>query len=301
MGMNPGLLNRRIRAELEVRRLKDELDRQHEKMRELLQEQGRKVQDERMQLERRYTQQMEQLSTDLTSQWDSSSKLQLELEKQRRVEADLRRDVQQKSTTVEELKKELQNKISSLQSELVQAAVDRGSLEQELAASRLAVERAERDGRQEASRLQAEVAALRQRLDRADADLMHSRRENLRLMEQIASLEREVNLAKLAKESADRSSSSPSKQKTGQREKELAAMVMDMEAKHVQTVAELEGMIQSQNQVMEKLKDECHSLTQRLEESSARHKHYFWEFDFDFGKSRFDDLVLLLAITIIAF
>lgn len=79
-----------------------------------------------------------------------------------------------------------------LQAELVQAAVDRGSLEQELAASKLAVERAERDGRQEASKLQAEVTALRQRLDRADADLMHSRRENLRLAEQVASLEREV-------------------------------------------------------------------------------------------------------------
>lgn len=100
-----------LQAELEVRRLKDELDRQHEKMRELLQEQGRKVQDERMQLERRYTQQMEQLNTDLTCQWDSSSKLQLELEKQRRVEVDLRRDLQQKTVTIEELKKELQNKI----------------------------------------------------------------------------------------------------------------------------------------------------------------------------------------------
>ncbi|GFG39581.1 hypothetical protein Cfor_01011 [Coptotermes formosanus] len=259
-------------AELEVRRLKDELDRLHEKVREMLQEQGRKVQDERMQLERRYTQQMEQLSTDLTSQWDSTSKLQLELEKQRRVEVDLRRDLQQKTVTIEELKKELQNKIGSLQTELVQAAVDRGSLEQELAASRLAVERAERDGRQEASRLQAEVAALRQRLDRADADLMHSRRENLRLTEQVASLEREANLAKMTKENAHGSSSSPSKQKTGQREKELTAMIMDMEAKHAQTVAELEGMIQSQNQVMEKLKDECHSLTEKLEESSTRHK-----------------------------
>lgn len=103
-----------LQAELEVRRLKDELDRQHEKMRELLQEQGRKVQDDRMQLERRYTQQMEQLSTDLTSHWDSSSKLQLELEKQRRVEVDLRRDLQQKALAVEELKKELQNKIGEL-------------------------------------------------------------------------------------------------------------------------------------------------------------------------------------------
>ncbi|XP_021932237.1 serologically defined colon cancer antigen 8 homolog isoform X3 [Zootermopsis nevadensis] len=262
----------KAQAELEVRRLKDELDRQHEKMRELLQEQGRKVQDERMQLERRYTQQMEQLNTDLTCQWDSSSKLQLELEKQRRVEVDLRRDLQQKTVTIEELKKELQNKIGSLQTELVQAAVDRGSLEQELAASRLVVERAEREGRQEASRLQAEVAALRQRLDRADADLMHSRRENLRLTEQVASLEREVNLAKITKENADRGSLSPLKQKTGQREKELTAMIMDMEAKHVHNVAELEGMIQSQNQVMEKLKDECHSLTEKLEESSNRHK-----------------------------
>jgi len=97
-----------------VRRLKDELDRLHEKVREMLQEQGRKVQDERMQLERRYTQQMEQLNTDLTSQWDSTSKLQLELEKQRRVEVDLRRDLQQKTVTIEELKKELQNKIGEL-------------------------------------------------------------------------------------------------------------------------------------------------------------------------------------------
>ena len=74
--------------------------------------------------------------------------------------------------------------------------MDRGSLEQELAASRLTVERTERDARQEASRLQAEIAALRQRLDRADADLIHSRRENLRLSDQIASLEREVRLNK---------------------------------------------------------------------------------------------------------
>jgi hypothetical protein len=41
----------------------------------------------------------------------------------------------------------------------------------------------------------------------------------------------QVNLAKVTKENADRSSS-PSKQKTGQREKELTAMIMDMEAKH---------------------------------------------------------------------
>ncbi|XP_067006840.2 uro-adherence factor A isoform X2 [Anabrus simplex] len=254
----------KAQAELEVRRLKDELDRQHDKLRDLLQEQGRRVQEERVQAERRYAQQIEQLSADLTTQWDSASKLQLELEKQRRTESELRRELQQKNITIEELKKELQTKI------------ERGSLEQELAASRLMAERAERELRQESSRLQAEVTALRQRLDRADSDLLHSRRENLRLSEQVASLEREVNLAKMMKESSDKglsdsapSTSSPVKQT---REKELTSMIMDMEAKHVSTVAELESMIQSQNQLMEKLKDECRTLTQKLEDSSARHK-----------------------------
>lgn len=38
----------------------------------------------------------------------------------------------------------------------------------------------------------SQIQSLRQRLDRADADLVHSRRENLRLSEQIATLEKEV-------------------------------------------------------------------------------------------------------------
>lgn len=38
------------------------------------------------------------------------------------------------------------------------------------------------------------------------------------------------------------------------------------------TVAELEGMIHSQNQLMDKLSNECHALTQKLEDASTRHK-----------------------------
>ncbi|KAK7869113.1 hypothetical protein R5R35_006583 [Gryllus longicercus] len=261
----------KAQAELEVRRLKDELERQHEKLRDLLQEQGRRVQDERTQAERRYAQQVEQLTCDLSAQWDTAGKLQLELEKQRRTESELRRELQQKSAIIEELKKELQTKIAGLQSEATQSAAERGSLEQELAASRLVTERAEREARQESARLQAEITALRQRLDRADADLLHSRRENLRLSEQIASLERELNLAKMMKESSDKPSGEGPSSNTS-REKELTSMIMNMEAKHVQTVGELESMIQTQTDLMEKLKDECRSLTQKLEESSARHK-----------------------------
>lgn len=65
-------------------------------------------------------------------------------------------------------------------------------LEQEITALRLQLERAERQTKVDASRLNAEVISLRQRLDRADSDLLHSRRENLRLVDQVSSLDKEV-------------------------------------------------------------------------------------------------------------
>ncbi|KAH9642422.1 hypothetical protein HF086_007554 [Spodoptera exigua] len=63
-----------------------------------------------------------------------------------------------------------------------------------------------------------QIQSLRQRLDRADADLVHSRRENLRLSEQISNLEKE-NLTPI----------SPEKNK---KEKELSTMLETMENKH---------------------------------------------------------------------
>lgn len=67
-------------------------------------------------------------------------------------------------------------------------------MEHQIASLQLANERNERQAKQEIARLQAEMQSLRQRLDRADADLIHSRRENIRLNEQVASLEKEVNI-----------------------------------------------------------------------------------------------------------
>lgn len=84
--------------------------------------------------------------------------------------------------------------LAVLQSDLTTSAAERSALEQQIATLNLAIERSERQSKQESSRLQAEIQSLRQRLDRADADLLHSRRENLRLSDQVASLEKEVRI-----------------------------------------------------------------------------------------------------------
>lgn len=65
-------------------------------------------------MERRYTQQIEQLTAELGVQWETSNKLQFELDKQRRENGDLRREVAQKQALVDELKKDMQSRISEL-------------------------------------------------------------------------------------------------------------------------------------------------------------------------------------------
>lgn len=71
---------------------------------------------------------------------------------------------------------------------------EKQSVEQETTSLRLQLERADRQAKVESSRLNAEISSLRQRLDRADGDLLHSRRENLKLGDQISSLEKEVGI-----------------------------------------------------------------------------------------------------------
>ncbi|XP_031357563.1 serologically defined colon cancer antigen 8 homolog isoform X3 [Photinus pyralis] len=271
-------------AELEIRRLKDELERQHGKLRDAIGEHSRRISDERSAMERRYAQQIDQLTTDLGVQWETTSKVQLELEKQRRDNSDLRRELAQKQAYVDELKKEMHSKISTMQSDIGLSGAEKSALEQQIATQQLSNERIERQNRQEVARLQAELQSLRQRLDRSDADLIHSRRENIRLSEQIASLEKEINLnVALSEERGKRGGGSggggdiialPAPSARDDREKELSTMVKDMETKHAATVAELETMIHSQNQLMDKLTGECQALTVKLEDASTRHKNH---------------------------
>lgn len=46
----------------------------------------------------------------MTSQWEVASRLQLEVERQKRMENDYRRDLAQKNAQIDELKSELKNK-----------------------------------------------------------------------------------------------------------------------------------------------------------------------------------------------
>ncbi|XP_061724943.1 serologically defined colon cancer antigen 8 homolog isoform X3 [Cydia pomonella] len=219
------LRDERNSLENEVRRLKEDLASERAKIRELVGEGSRRAIQERSAAEQRYNAHCDSLQHELAAQYDSVAKLQLDLERQRREENELKRELSMKNSAIEELKMELKSKTASLQADLTQAHAEKASMEEELASARLAIERHQRQAKHEANRLNSEIQSLRQRLDRADADLVHSRRENLRLTEQISTLEKELNMKSLTP-------NSPEKNK---KEKEMSSMLESIENKHAPT------------------------------------------------------------------
>ncbi|CAG4975084.1 unnamed protein product [Colias eurytheme] len=216
------LREERNNLEAEIRRLKDELSNERSKVRSLSSETSRRALHERSAAEQRYTQHFDELRHELAAQCDNVAKLQLDLERQRREESELKREISMKNAAIEELKMELKNKTASLQADLAQAYAEKASLEEELASARLTIERNQRQAKHESNRLNSEIHSLRQRLDRSDADLVHSRRENLRLSEQISNLEKEINMKTLTP-------ISPEKNK---KEKEISSALESIENKH---------------------------------------------------------------------
>lgn len=101
-------------AQSEIKRLMDELDKRNDKLRVACQDANRRAVEEKQQIERRFSQQVEQLSADVASQWEVANKSQLESEKQRREILELKRDLVQKQSIIDDLKKELQNKTCKL-------------------------------------------------------------------------------------------------------------------------------------------------------------------------------------------
>lgn len=80
--------------------------------------------------------QVDQLGGDLTSQWEQSSKLQLDLERMKRVESDQKRELASKNNQIEELKTEIKLKNTAHLSDLTQINAEKHSLEQEITSLR---------------------------------------------------------------------------------------------------------------------------------------------------------------------
>ncbi|KAI4812286.1 hypothetical protein KUCAC02_023686 [Chaenocephalus aceratus] len=156
-----------------------------------------------------------------------------------------------------------------LRYQLSQAQLKKGEAERELRELNTKTSRHMEKAAQEVERLSSELVGCRQHLEAVQKDGSQWQAEALSLAEQLANAQRQVHLTRQHRESAERAHEeelASTTLKARDRERELSALLEQMEAEHQQRVGELDGLLSSQNSLIRKLKDECYSLGVKLEE-----------------------------------
>ncbi|XP_010887058.2 serologically defined colon cancer antigen 8 homolog isoform X2 [Esox lucius] len=155
-----------------------------------------------------------------------------------------------------------------LRYQLSQAQLRRQEAERELRESNSRISRQLVAAEQEAEKLGVELNGCRQRLDQAQRDASRLQEEALTLTERLGQAEHQLHLTRQEKENAERCRSEDVDALTfaaQQHQLELTQRLRQTEEQHELSVAELEGLLSSQNALIGKLTEECRSLGAKLE------------------------------------
>lgn len=202
---------------------------------------------------------------ELTEQMTSA---QNEMEKALRDKVDLINQLETAKLQIKRYDQEVSMATENFNAESTNAKIQKSHAVNEANRLRSELDSLRRDRDGERSRLLAELDDFRRRLNKAERELVNSKEECIHLTANSQALERELHLAKLARDSIERGRTEDLKAVTKRaqaREEELNGVITDIEEQHAQTTSEMDTMLSKQNKLIGKLKSECRKQAATLE------------------------------------
>ncbi|XP_052696420.1 serologically defined colon cancer antigen 8 homolog [Crassostrea angulata] len=172
--------------------------------------------------------------------------------------------------------KEASMAAETYRTESTHASIQKSHASQEVNRLRKDLEITKRERDQEKSKMEIELEGLKRRLNKAERELVNSKEECIHLTTNAQALERELHLAKLAKESIERSRNEDLKAMTKRaqmREEELNSYIEDIGDKHERSTQEMDVMLKKQNRLMIKLRDECKRQAGQIEKVTKKNRN----------------------------
>ena len=229
-----------------------------------------KVEEERLAIERRYKEVVDQGRAEVTRLQQEAARTAATLDKASRGEAEARAQLEDKERLLARLREELDRRVGDLQLEVVEVTAAKQQLEREVNTVRLRLEREKSDGGMEAERLQAEVGAVRARLRAAEDSLVEQRGQNMQLVEAAAALETDLINEKHRREAAEKRKLEEVTRLKTERSEEVEKLRLERiskEKKLRRDNEQLEDLIRRQRSVISELKAQCREVAARFEDS----------------------------------
>uniref|UniRef100_A0A8C5LBB2 Serologically defined colon cancer antigen 8 n=1 Tax=Jaculus jaculus TaxID=51337 RepID=A0A8C5LBB2_JACJA len=263
----------KTKALIQCEQLKNELERQTERLeKELVSQQEKRAFDKEM-IKKEITKERE----------DAESKMLVLSQNIAQLEAEVEKVTREKISAVSQLE-EIQNQLASQEVDVSKVC---GEMRFQLNKIKMEKDEAEKEHReyraksqrdleikdQEIEKLRLELGESKQHVEQEQQKAARAREECLQVTELLGASERQLHLTRLEKDSIQQSFSKEAKAQAlqaQQREQELTQKIRQMEAQHDKTENEQYSLLTSQNTFLTKLKEECCMLANKLEQISQK-------------------------------
>ncbi|XP_059156316.1 serologically defined colon cancer antigen 8 homolog [Physella acuta] len=262
-------------ALVQKEQVSDELKRTRERLDNYIRESQTLIRAERETARRENQTLVEDLNSKLQELGQHYSLLQAKYEKEVREKAGLSSELSELKSQLRTCDREVTVTAESYRTETTNASLQRNSALYESNRLRCELETARHEYEQEMSRSKIEVDDLRQRLTKAERELINSKEECIHMTSNIQALERELHLAKMARDTIERSRLDDLRliQKQAQdREQEVTMRMEEAEDRHNQASHEMDTMLMKQSKLILKLREECKKQGQHLEKTVKKYR-----------------------------
>ncbi|KAK3597838.1 hypothetical protein CHS0354_029408 [Potamilus streckersoni] len=235
-----------------------------------------RIQEERESVRKENKAVVHELNTKIRELTEQLAGTQNQMEKVTRDKVAMMSELEDVKIQLRRYDKEVSMVTETFNAESTNAKIQKSNAEHEMGRLRKEIDTLRRERDQDRMKLNTEIEDLRRRLNKAERDVMNSKEECIHLTTNNQALERELHLAKLARDSIERGRSDDLKamtQRSQQREEELNSFITDMEDRHSQTVTEMDSMLSRQNKLISKLKEECKRQALLLEKITKKNRH----------------------------
>ncbi|XP_035952886.2 serologically defined colon cancer antigen 8 isoform X2 [Halichoerus grypus] len=263
----------KTKALIQCEQLKNQLERQTERLGKELASQQEKRALEKETMRKEITKEREDVGSKMLSLSQNIAQLEAQVEKVTR----------EKILAINQLE-EVQNQLTSKEMDVTKVC---GEMRYQLNKTKMEKDEAEKEHREyrtktkrdleikdeEIEKLKLEVRESKQHLEQEQQKAARAREECLKLTELLSESEHQLHLTRLEKDSIQQSFSNEAKAQAlqaQQREQELTQKIQQMEAQHDKTENEQYSLLTSQNTFLTKLKEECCALAKKLEQISKK-------------------------------
>ncbi|XP_053460332.1 serologically defined colon cancer antigen 8 isoform X2 [Nycticebus coucang] len=263
----------KTKALIQCEQLKSELERQRERLEKELASQQEKRAFVKEMMRQEITKERE----------DMASKILILSENIAQLEAQVEKVTREKISAInqqEEIQKQLASRemdaskvCGEMRYQLNKTQMEKDETEKELKEYRAKTNRDLEIKDQEIEKLRMELSASKQHLEQEQQKAARAREECLKLTELLGGSQHQLHLTRLEKDSIQQSFSNEAKAQAlqaQQREQELTQKIQQMEAQHDKTENEQYSLLTSQNKFLTKLKEECCTLAEKLEQISQK-------------------------------